>query len=306
MRRFTAGYGFGRGIIYYAHFAEDFASKELTSAISSIPEIKDVDAVLRVLTGPTKISPLLRQYFHPRKLLTKQQRSLLKRYPTLRRSGQLTKYLQWLSYYHEVGERSTSGCFVRFASFLEKLSTRTGVLVGDLQWYTEPELQALLRKGVVLSLREIRTRQKYYVLRMVGGKLRLYTGKEAHALLRQELPRVRVQRVDILRGVTACPGKPRRGVVRVIKKQADIEKMRRGDILVSPMTTPRLMEAVKHAAAIVTDEGGVTCHAAIVSRELHIPCIIGTKTASHVLHDGDRVLVDATAGIVRRLRNAVA
>jgi pyruvate,water dikinase len=69
------------------------------------------------------------------------------------------------------------------------------------------------------------------------------------------------------------------------------------------MTRPEYISAMKKAAAIVTDEGGITCHAAIVSRELKKPCIIGTKIATKVLKDGDLVEVDADKGIVKILEN---
>ena len=77
--------------------------------------------------------------------------------------------------------------------------------------------------------------------------------------------------------------------------------MKNGDILVSPMTTPNFVPAMKLAAAIVTDEGGVMCHAAIVAREMKKPCIIGTKIATKVLKDGDIVEVDADKGVVKIL-----
>ena len=67
------------------------------------------------------------------------------------------------------------------------------------------------------------------------------------------------------------------------------------------MTDPRYVPAMKKAAAIVTDEGGITCHAAIVSRELKKPCIIGTKIATKVLKDGDEVEVDAEKGVVKKI-----
>jgi len=77
--------------------------------------------------------------------------------------------------------------------------------------------------------------------------------------------------------------------------------MRPGDILVSHMTDPEIVVAMKKAGAIITDMGGITCHAAIVSRELGIPCVIGTKIATKVFKDGDEVEVDATKGVVRKL-----
>ncbi|MFA6099944.1 MAG: PEP-utilizing enzyme [Patescibacteria group bacterium] len=78
--------------------------------------------------------------------------------------------------------------------------------------------------------------------------------------------------------------------------------MTQGDVLVASMTRPEMLPAMKKASAIVTDEGGVTCHAAIVSRELNIPCVIGTKIATTMIKDGDRVEVNATQGIVRIIK----
>ena len=69
----------------------------------------------------------------------------------------------------------------------------------------------------------------------------------------------------------------------------------------TPMTRPEFLPLMKKAKAIITDEGGITCHAAIVSRELGIPCIIGTKIATKVLKDNDLVEVDAEKGIVRKI-----
>ncbi len=80
-----------------------------------------------------------------------------------------------------------------------------------------------------------------------------------------------------------------------------MHKMQKGDILVSIATNPDLVPAMKKAAAVVTEQGGVTSHAAIVARELRIPCVIGTKIATKVLKDGNKIEVDATKGIVRKL-----
>ena len=82
---------------------------------------------------------------------------------------------------------------------------------------------------------------------------------------------------------------------------AEIQKMSKGDILVAQTTAPELIVACKKAAAIVTDLGGMLSHAAIVSREFGIPCIVGTEYATQVFKDGDMVEVDAERGIVRKV-----
>jgi pyruvate,water dikinase len=77
--------------------------------------------------------------------------------------------------------------------------------------------------------------------------------------------------------------------------------MKDGNILVSAATSPSIMPAMKKAAAFVTDEGGLTSHAAIVARELNTPCVFGTKIATKVLNDCDLIEVDATNGIIKKL-----
>jgi pyruvate,water dikinase len=79
-------------------------------------------------------------------------------------------------------------------------------------------------------------------------------------------------------------------------------KVMDGDILVATMSTPDFLPAMMRAAAFVTDIGGITSHAAIVSREMGKPCVIGTKMATKVLKDGDLIEVDATKGVVRKIR----
>jgi len=105
----------------------------------------------------------------------------------------------------------------------------------------------------------------------------------------------------IVRGLPASPGLAS-GVVHVIDNPKDIDQFKQGEVLVTLMTSPDWVPAMKKAAAIVTNNGGMTCHAAIVSREMQIPCIVGTKSkkvaATDVLKTGDVVTVDAKNGVV--------
>ncbi len=103
----------------------------------------------------------------------------------------------------------------------------------------------------------------------------------------------------ILRGLPASPGFAV-GKVVIVRSLDDLVKVKEGDILVTTMTTPDMVPAMRRAAAIVTDEGGMTCHAAIVSRELGIPCVVGTKEATKILKEGEVITVDATRGVVYR------
>lgn len=105
----------------------------------------------------------------------------------------------------------------------------------------------------------------------------------------------------IVKGLPASPGKVS-GRVHVILDPSRIDEFKEGEILVTEMTAPDWVPAMKKAKAIVTDSGGMTCHASIVSRELGIPCIVGTKSrgeaATVTIPDGIDVTIDATHGVV--------
>ncbi len=102
----------------------------------------------------------------------------------------------------------------------------------------------------------------------------------------------------LVSGLAAAPGLAA-GRVRILRSTADGPSLRRGEVLVATMTNPDWVPTMRRAAALVTDGGGVTCHAAIVGRELHLPTIVATRTATTVLRDGEMVTVDGTSGVVR-------
>ncbi len=101
----------------------------------------------------------------------------------------------------------------------------------------------------------------------------------------------------LLKGAAASLGSAY-GPVKIIHKPTEIDKINQGDVLVTEMTTPDFVPAMRKATAIVTDTGGRTCHAAIVSRELGIPCVVGTGTATNVLKNGQVITVDGARGLV--------
>ncbi|MBI5221644.1 MAG: hypothetical protein HY979_02470 [Candidatus Magasanikbacteria bacterium] len=103
-----------------------------------------------------------------------------------------------------------------------------------------------------------------------------------------------------VRGVVAYRGVAR-GPVKIVFTPQEISKVQVGDILVTNMTIPSYVSAMHKAAAFVTNEGGITCHAAILARELKKPCITGTKIATQIFKDGEMVEVDANQGIIKKL-----
>ncbi len=106
---------------------------------------------------------------------------------------------------------------------------------------------------------------------------------------------------QIIKGRAANLGKVQ-GIAKLIFTTADLKKVKKSDILVSPMTTVNFMPAIKKAAGIITDEGGIACHAAIVARELKKPCLIATKTATQFFQDGDLVALEADKGWAKLIK----
>jgi pyruvate,water dikinase len=121
------------------------------------------------------------------------------------------------------------------------------------------------------------------------------TGKKEKVITKTAEGEFKIAQVPVLTGNPASPGIGT-GVVKILKSPKEIEKVNRGDVLVAPMTSPDYVPAMKKASAIVTDEGGQTSHAAIVSRELGVPCVVGTKDATQKLKDGQIVTVDGEKG----------
>ncbi|NEW48939.1 phosphoenolpyruvate synthase [Nocardia cyriacigeorgica] len=113
-----------------------------------------------------------------------------------------------------------------------------------------------------------------------------------------EPPQKQTTASALVRGLAAAPGIAD-GAVRILSSPEQGGALRSGEILVAPMTSPDWLPTITRSAAVVTDSGGMTCHAAIVARELGVPCVVGTRNATKTLTDGAIVTVDGSAGEVR-------
>ena len=182
----------------------------------------------------------------------------------------------------------------------KEIARRLNLTLKQVRYFAYWEMKdALLKNKFKVDV--LNQRYKFSVVYTDSFRPKIYTGKAAQKFLNN----LRFEKQDLteikeLKGLTAYPGKVK-GIVKIIETADDLKKMNQGDILLSETTYPALVPAMKKAAAIVTNVGGLTCHAAIVARELKIPCVIGTKIATRVLKDGDKVEVDANEGWVRKL-----
>lgn len=185
-----------------------------------------------------------------------------------------------------------------FNIFFSELSQRTGYSKYNLTFLIFQEVASLLfGKRDFLKVIQERKKQTFFAITsegyyIIGGKKadRYFKYAGGGAELASEF-----------KGVSASGGFAS-GRARIIRKTEDMNLFKKGEIIVTNQTTPEFVPIMKKAAAIITEQGGIISHAAVISRELGVPCIIGIKTATQVFRDGDLVEVDADRGVVRLLK----
>jgi pyruvate,water dikinase len=184
--------------------------------------------------------------------------------------------------------------------FLKKLCKYNKISLDIGSYIALHELNSFkLSKNYLKMLRK-RTKE-YYVMHFdEKDKLSWAYGKDGKRILDALEEKIK-SGVKEIKGRTAYLGSVK-GRVKIVNSISEFNKIKKGDVLVSIMTRPEMVPVMKKAAGIITDEGGITCHAAIVSRELKIPCIVGTQVATSVLKDGDLVEINGKTGVIKILK----
>ena len=209
----------------------------------------------------------------------------------------ISRHITELGKIYDNMEARSSGLWDKLQPVFKKICLKHGLKLEELTNYLPKEFIKLLKTGKKVNPELIKNRRNFYVLYLKNGRMKLFTGVKAKNIEKREIKKTENQ--TELRGKIAFRGIIA-GRVRIVNSFKQMKNMKKGEILVSSMTTPRLLPAVKKAAAIVTDEGGIICHAAIIAREYKIPCIVGTKNATKILKDGDIIKVDAIKGIIKK------
>ena len=234
------------------------------------------------------------------KNLEKEQKAIYKKYKL---SSDLRLHLRIVRIMGEgVDERKSFILKVNYfiEQFCEEIAKRFKLPLPDVKDYSFEEIRKLLLYNKKLSRKILQKRRRVsanVILRTKSGNVNnvWYYGKKAALLLKKTGPKI----TKIIQGqVASAPVKRFKGKVQVVL-DVHKEKFNAGNILVTTMTRPEFVPLMRKAKAILTQEGGVTSHAAIVSRELGIPCIVGIKNLLGNIKDGDYLKVDATKGVVR-------
>ncbi len=211
-------------------------------------------------------------------------------------------FFQKLTYWREHRKKANLMGIHLLFGILGYLEKSTGIKLEYLKFINFDEVESVLRGSITQEILKNRYENGMFATFNADG-YKIVTGKEAESLRNQLSEETGHGQDMILTGQVASQGYAR-GLARVVLSQSDFGKFKEGEILVTSMTRPEYLPIMKLAAAFVTNEGGITCHAAIVAREMGKPCIIGTKNATQVIKDGDLIEVRANHGTVRILNEA--
>jgi pyruvate,water dikinase len=163
----------------------------------------------------------------------------------------------------------------------------------DAQVLTEQEILKLADYGKLLEKHYGKAQDVEFAIE----KNRIYIVQTRAVTTQAKTEEVELKGEPILKGLGSSPGVAT-GTVKIVYTVSDLAKVQKGDILVTRMTSPDMVVTMSRSSAIITDEGGVTCHASIVGREMGLPVIVGTQNATKILRDGQNVTVDAYHGLV--------
>lgn len=172
-----------------------------------------------------------------------------------------------------------------------------------LSWYSFGEIERLVKTGKKLSEKDLRFRKRYRIMIEIDGSISTQYGKKNFQTMQKAIKSLfSAKNLHTLTGFVASRGLIK-STVKIVRSVSDMKKVNKGDILVAPMTHPDLIVAIRKCSGIITDTGGITSHAAIISREFGIPCIVGTLYATQILKDGDIVELDANTGSIHIIKN---
>ncbi|UCD04451.1 MAG: hypothetical protein JSW73_02355 [Candidatus Woesearchaeota archaeon] len=205
----------------------------------------------------------------------------------------LKKEINWLRRWQDYRNNKTEEYYSQFQWFrplFECVAKKLNVSYDELLMLSVPEMIKSLQGEDYTK--EIKIRMKKGFTLKYENEVILYSGVKEKDIIIKEPPKR-----GALQGRIACAGYAK-GKARIVKDPHKIKNFQRGDILVSSFTSPSFVPLIEKAGAILTDEGGILSHAAIISREMNKPCIIGLKNATKILVDGEIVEVDANLGIV--------
>lgn len=264
----------------------DFFAKELALAESKYP---DPEAQLRLLQEEPA-------------LVKKEKGALLERLNLSARDRQLIQLLDLFAWYQDYRKEYTMRMLHYLDAVLAETGRRKGFTLKQMRYTLSAEIPKIMDGTIDRALVLERMKHCLFHWDAKNGTFIHGTGdfaaekeKEIFHSIRHDADIVEVS------GMVASRGSVR-GRAHVTMSAKEAQLVAPGEILITSMTTPDFVTAIKKAAAVVTNEGGILCHAAVISREFGLPCIVGTRIATKVFRTGDMIEVDGELGVVRKVQ----
>ncbi len=290
MKEYSKKYFYSRSDFYSAKYLDYKTLSGLISVhCSSTPIVKIVEEKEHILKNYEK--------------LINDKKKLSKKVVLAKGEKQYLEYFTALQLWLDERKLSMLKHFYYLFIFQTEVSKRKKIEYSTISLMDFAEVKSVIsNKKLDLNLVKAREQNAFYIYQE-GQKELLFVGEEAKELKKSIFGAN--DSSSVITGTVASKGKDSSkiivGVVKIIFDPSK-DSLEEGEILVTSMTRPEFVPIMKKAKAIITDEGGIACHAAIVSRELGIPCIIGTKKATKLLSTGSRVEIDAEKGIIKILK----
>lgn len=259
-----------------------------------------IESVGESLTDTTLTDELQKLLNHKNKIL-EQKNQIIEKYKFSARQIQIIDFLRFINFYNEHRKSGMSKSILWSYPLFIAIAERLNTDIISLRQLTNSEIIGALLAGSLDENKKtiIKQRLEYYICLLADRKIYQAQGEKAKKYFDNHFSQTQ-ENIAELKGQTAFPGFAK-GRARIILMEHQVNNLEQGEILISSMTDPNMLPAMKRAAAIVTDEGGMLCHAAIVAREMKKPCIIGTKIATKIFKDGETIEVDADNGTVKKL-----
>lgn len=272
----------------YAWISVDYNSRPLSE--------EDFKKELKKIRNPKK---RLKELENKNKKIKEQQLKIKKKYNIDKDTFRLCLAAQKCMYMMDFKRAEHSKAHYHMQFLMKEIGKRLGLSLVQANFLTPLEIRYHLTKNKKVGKNMPEKRRKSCIYITDNDRLSI-AAKKLEKEIRKAIDK-ESKKIDDLKGICGNPGKVR-GKARVITTNRDFHRFKRGEILITAFTTPDFTPILKKAAAVVTDFGGITSHASIISRELKIPCIIGTEHATKAIKTGDLLELDADKGVVKKCR----
>ena len=287
-------------IINHYHAYTSFTFQYRGPAYELVEYIGRWQAFFREGQSPTK---LLNEIAKRRQQLISRQNKMLKELNFTQYEKDLIKMAQEMVFIKDYRKNALYNSMYYYEIVFKEVAKRMHLSLNQV-WALKPwEITQALKTGRI-NQDELNKRQRFvadYWYRK-NGKVynKTYSGSAANEFYKKILIKKITNNTSELKGTCAYPGKVK-GIVKIVNVPKDMDKMNKGDIMVAHNTNPNLVPAMKKAKALIGGAGGLTCHTAIVAREMQVPCVVGVADCDKVLKDGDTVEVNSTQGIIKKI-----